>query len=210
MIRTFISALLVTTSMSAFGNPVGEKANYVLDKNSARTSGIVASGTSASEVMNFQPNHAYGPSYGVDLSFDVVIKLHGPEKGTTSWILPEEFFTPKFMENLRTTGYYETPDYKIKHEGRGDTRTIDGTNYVGCDKIFIYDVKLPEDSGLRRIVAAAAGIDPNDLDVENAIQDLELRAHVYPGIPALGAVKIDLAVKAQKVNLKFGFDYKKP
>lgn len=211
MIRTFISTVLFTSSLTAvFANPVGEKANYVLDKSSGRTSGMVASGTAAALVKDAQPAHPNGPSYSIDLSFDVMIKLHGREQGTTNWIVPESFFTPKFMEDLRATGHFETPDYKIKYEGRADARTIDGTNYVGCDKVYFYDVKIPEDSGIRQMIAAAMGLDSDDVEVETAIQNLELRAHMYPGIPALRAVKLDLAVKSQGVNLKFGFDYKKP
>jgi hypothetical protein len=211
MIRTFISTILFTSSMSAvFANPVGEKANYVLDKSSGRTSGMVASGTAATLVKDFQPGHPSGPSYGVDISFDVMIKLHGREQGTTNWIVPESFFTPKFMEDLRATGHYESSDYKMKYEGRADATTLDGTKYVGCDKVYFYDVKIPADSGLRSMIAATMGLENDDVEVENAIQNLELRAHMYPGIPALTAVKLDLAVKSQGVNLKFGFDYKKP
>ncbi len=211
MIRTFISAVLFTSSLSAvFANPVGEKANYVLDKSSGRTSGMVASGTAAALVKDAQPNHPSGPSYSIDLSFDVMIKLHGREQGTTNWVVPESFFTPKFMEDLRATGHFESQDYKMKYEGRADTQTVDGTKYVGCDKVLFYDVKLPPDSELRFLVAAAMGRDSDEIEVETAIQNLELRAHMYPGIPALRAVKLDLAVKSQGANLKFGFDYKKP
>lgn len=214
MMRQMILGLVValSTSFSAFGvegrDPVGEKANYQLDRNGARTTSMIQSGTALATVTEFIPDHENGPSYNVNLDYDFVVQFYGRQKGTAKWAFGQEFFDDQFIVNLRERGTFETPDYKIRHEGYADARNMDGNNYPHCDKILIYDVKIPENSEIARLLYASVGINPRATD-KPPIEDLKIRAHLFAGIPVLGAVKLDLSGIVQGMSAKAGFDLKR-
>ena len=214
MIRhILVAALTVFTSgvvarADSPRNPLGEIANYQLDKATTRTSALIQSGSGVAKVTEFVPDHAQGPSYNVSLDYDFVVQFYGRQKGTTKWAFGEEFFTKEFMENLRRTGTFETPDYKVRHEGFADARNIDGSVYPHCDKVLIYDIKIDQLNPFASLIYAAAGLDPSRSD-NPQIEDLKLAAHVFFGVPVLGAVKLDLSGTVQGVKVKAGFDYKK-
>ena len=189
-------------------DPIGENLNYQLDKNGARTTSMIQSGAATATVTEFIPEHQQGPSYNVNLDYDFVVQYYGRQKGSTKWAFAQEFFDPDFLVKLRETGLYETPDYKIRHEGFADARNLDGNFYPNCDKILIYDVKIPEATQIAPILYAAAGVDPNAV-AKPPIENLKIRAHLFAGIPVLGAVKLDLSGVVQGMNAKAGFDYKK-
>jgi hypothetical protein len=112
------------------------------------------------------------------------------------------------MSNLRQNGTYETPDYKMRHEGYADVRNLDGSVYPNCDKILIYDVKIPDKHKLEQIIYGAAGLNPTAMG-NPPVEDLQIRAHIYAGVPVLSAVKLDLSGVVQGMPAKAGFDYKR-
>ena len=93
------------------------------------------------------------------------------------------------------------------HEGFADTRTLDGTTYTHCDKILIYDVKIPEVRELEKILNLAAGVGPNDKAAP--VENLQIRGLIFAGTPVLSAVKLDLSGVTHGMNVKAGFDFKK-
>ena len=205
--------VLLTTSFAhvsaASRDPLGERAPYQLDKSRARTTSMIESGSADAVVTEYLPNHERGPSYNVDLNYDFVVQFYGHQKGTSKWAFSKEFFEPGFMENLRATGSYVTPDYKIRHEGYADAQNKDGVLYPHCDVILIYDVVIPEGkNAISSILEAAAGMNPNAKG-NPQIEDLKIRAHIFAATPVLGAVKLDLSGVTQGMNVKAGFDYHK-
>jgi hypothetical protein len=214
MIRhILVAALSIFTVVTAAGadsprNPLGETANYQLDKATTRTSGLIQSGSGVAKVTDFLPDHEQGPSYNVSLDYDFVVQLYGRQKGTTKTAFSADFFTREFMEKLRRVGTIVTPDYKIKHEGFADARNMDGGVYSHCDKVLIYDIVIPDSNLFTNLIYAAAGFDPSRGD-NPQIEDLKLAAHVFQGVPVLGAVKLDLSGTVQGVKVKAGFDYKR-
>lgn len=205
---SFILTLGFTSNASNVRDPVGESANYQLDKNGSRTTGMIQSGSALATVTEFLPDHENGPSYNVSLDYDFVVQFYGRQKGTTKWEFAKEFFEEEFIVNLRARGSYETPDYKIRHEGYADARNMDGSVYPHCDKILIYDVKIPEPSEVAKILYSSVGIDPKIAN-KPPIEDLKIKAHLYAGVPVLGAVKLDLSGIVQGMNAKAGFDFKR-
>ncbi len=189
-------------------DPVGEKANYQLDKNGNRTTSLVSAGSAKASVTEFIPDHEQGPSYNVNLDYDITVQFYGRQTGTAKWAFVEEFFDPNFMVRLRETGTYETPDYKIRHEGFADARNLDGSVYPRCDKVLIYDVKIPDRHKLEQIIYGAAGLNPTAMG-NPPVENLEIRAHIYAGVPVLSAVKLDLSGVVQGMPAKAGFDYKR-
>ena len=217
--KVMLFSALVFGTTAAYGrNPVGEVANYKLDKNSARTSSMIKSGTMETKVTKAIPDAAEGPSYETAISYDFDIQFVGRQKGTELVAVEEEFFTEEFLQKLRTDGAYEGPDFKIKHEGYADARNLDGKFYPRCDKLLFYDIKTDKEDrsgssspvinlalALLSSTADAYGIDPR-ADIE----DLKIRAHVAFGIPVLGAAKIDMSGKSSGMNVKAGADYVSP
>jgi hypothetical protein len=189
-------------------DPIGEKANYQLDKNGSRTTSMVSSGSAKASVTEFIPDHDQGPSYNVNLDYDITVQFYGRQTGTAKWAFAEEFFDTTFMANLRENGTYETPDYKMRHEGYADVRNLDGSVYPHCDKVLIYDVKIPDKHKLEQIIYGAAGFNPTAMG-NPPVEDLQIRAHIYAGVPVLSAVKLDLSGVVQGMPAKAGFDYKR-
>jgi hypothetical protein len=203
-----IAAILFMGSPAFSRDPVGETAAYQLDKNAARTTGLIQSGSALAKVTEFLPDHESGPSYNISLDYDFVVQFYGRQNGTTKWEFPQEFFKPEFMQKLRETGTFETADYKIRHEGYADVRNMDGGVYPHCDKILIYDIKIPELRLLSSILYAASGYSPSAA-TNPPIENLKIRGHMFNGVPVLGAVKLDLSGVVQGINAKAGFDYKR-
>lgn len=214
-LKTIFSIIICTSAISltaALGNPLGEKANYQLDKSGGRTSFIISGGSAVATITKYLPDHPGGPHYTAALSYDMTAIGYGRQQGAEFLDFPAAFFTPEFMEKLRKDKLYVSDQYKMKHEGQADAKTLDGNTYAKCDKIYIYDVKTAEGSPFRNLMLTLAGLDPNDMSsMEANIEDVTVRAHIYfPGVPALAAVKFDMTGKVDGVSVKAGFDYKKP
>ena len=214
MLRTILSAVALTMSLSSVHaaprNPMGEKADYVLDKSGARTTSMVTDGTATGTVSAYLPNNPQGPSYNVQLNYDVTVRFYGRKQGSVDYPLTDKFFDEDFMVQLRQNGSYETPDYKIRHEGYEDATNMDGSFYAHCDKIRIYDVKVPQSVELRRLFLLAAGLNPDEPSLLSMpIENLQIVGHVFSGVPVLGAVKIDMSGTVQGINAKIGMDLKK-
>jgi hypothetical protein len=61
------------------------------------------------------------------------------------------------------------------------------------------------------MLAVAAGLPADAVERDLAsIENVQLHAYIYPDIPAMGAVKVDISGKVNGVTAKAGFDYKRP
>ncbi|MEY4630976.1 MAG: hypothetical protein RIQ81_1096 [Pseudomonadota bacterium] len=207
------SSSIAFTGMALAQSPVGERAHYDLDRNPARTTSMIRSGVVDVSVDAYVPGYKNGPSFESSLNYDFNIQMVGRKTGTEKVMVPAEYFSPEFMENLRATGSYTGPDFKIRHEGFLDARTIDGNLYPHCDNILIYDVNTfaanSELSAIFRIAndlitsAAQAA-----LGVRGDVENLQVRAAIYEGVPVLGAVKLDVSGIVSGFSFKAGGDYK--
>ena len=214
MIRQILlgAALILTTGFTSNASirrdPMGETASYQLDKNGSRTTSMIQSGSALATVTEFLPEHENGPSYNVNFDFDFVVQFSGRQKGTIKFIFGQDFFEEQFMVSLRERGTYVGPDFKINHEGFADARNLDGNFYPHCDKVLFYDVKIPESSEAADFLYRLVGIDPMRAD-KPPIENLKIRAHVYQGVPVIGAVKVDLSGIINGINFKVGLDLKR-
>ena len=211
VIRLAIAGLVMSVSLglqAAPRDPIGEKAPYQLDRNGSRTTSMVTAGVALASVTEFLPDHEQGPSYNVNLDYDITVQFYGRQTGSAKWAFAADFFDSEFMARLRESGTYETPDYKIRHEGFADVRNLDGSVYPNCDKILIYDVKIPDKYKLEQIIYGAAGFNPVAMG-NPPVEDLQIRAHIFTGVPVLSAVKLDLSGVVQGMPAKAGFDYKR-
>jgi hypothetical protein len=186
-------ALAITATSSAFAddrNPIGERANYVLDHSSSRTSSMILDGTMTSVVNGASGD---GTGYVVQLDYRMKLRLLGTKSGSKSMAVDTAFFTPEFLVQLRNQGSYVGAHFKVQWLGYEDATTSDGRFYQACDKVRIYDIDT-----------AAPFSFGDDID------DMQIKADIYYGVPVLGAVKLDVSGKYAGQNVKMGVDYRAP
>lgn len=179
-------ALSGSTALAFDRNPVGETADYKVDRDSDRTSSMVTGGSLSSEVTESLPTDGSGPAYRTTIDWSLRLQVIGERHGTRNVKVPAAYFTPEFMADLRQNGTYVGSDFKVDYLGVEDADTMNGAHYSNCDKIRIYD--LPDDSS-------------------NDITDMEIVADVSEGVPVLGAVKMDMTGKYRGQRIKVGADY---
>lgn len=199
-VKSFISILFISSSLS-FASLVGETANFNLDKDPQRTSSMIKSGTVKTTVVKYIDTEPNGPAYQTNIDYDFRVTLMGNQKGTEEVLAEESFFAPEFLEKLRQTQHYEGQYFKADHKGYADATTLDGHFYPNCDKVYLYDIKDPR-RVLGKIWATISG--------RADLKDPKILAHVYPGVPVLGGVKLDVAGISSGMKIKFGLDYVAP
>jgi hypothetical protein len=189
-------------------DPMGEMADYKVDRASARTTGMIQGGNMKAVVNAHLPDHADGPSYNVQIDYTLRIQFMGTRSGTQAVTVPEAYFTPEFMQDLRTNGEYISDSFKVQHMGYADARNLDGGVYPNCDKIKIYDIQTMNNSLIRmadEILNASEGIEPTA-----GFEDMVIIAHIKDGLPVLGAAKIDVSGVYNGSRVKAGADYERP
>ncbi|MFM8316610.1 MAG: hypothetical protein ACKOA8_20195 [Deltaproteobacteria bacterium] len=201
----FLNFILVLSFAHAGIDPLGQSANYKIDKDPKRTSSMLKSGTIKISVPGEAKDLSQGPAYRVKIDYDFNISLMGPYKGTKETQIEKEYFSEEFLENLRKTGHYEGQYFKADHLGYADAKNLDGKFYPHCDKILLYDLKEPATVNFfNEFLGTLAN--PEISDRED-IQDVKVLAHVYVGVPVLGAVKVDVSGIYQGMAVKAGGDY---
>jgi hypothetical protein len=208
--RTFFASAVVAISLCSGAaaaydrNPVGERADYELDRSAARTSSLIQDGTLSLYITQHLPDQQGGAAYETKLDYDFRLRYAGRQQGTKGMAVPFQFFTPEFMAELRRTGHYESASFKVDHLGYADARNLDGHLYENCDKIRIYDIEDLD----APFVQVAVGL--LEAAVAAPIDDFVIVAHIKEGEPVLGAVKLDIAGKYSGLNVKAGADFRTP
>lgn len=196
--------LLSTTSQASI-DPLGQAANYKIDKDPKRTSSMLKSGTIKLSVPKEGKDLSKGPAYQVKIDYKFNVALMGDYEGTKETQIEKEYFTEEFLQELREKGHYEGQYFKADHQGYADAANMDGKFYPHCDKILLYDLKEPADLNMFKDLLALM-IDPGSV-VREDIQDLKILIHVFSGVPVLGAVKVDVSGIYQGMDVKAGGDY---
>lgn len=198
-----LMTVLVTcyAALGSDADPVGQKAKYTLDKDPKRTSSMIKSGTVDVSVTKAMLD-AQPPAYEVSVQYKVKVALMGDQEGTEARPVDAEYFTPAFIEKLRKDGSYTGPNFKAKHLGYADAKNLDGKQYPNCDKVLLYDIQ--QGHVMNEMMQTFFGSERAD------VEDLQVLAHVYAGVPVLGAVKIDANGKYQGMAVKAGGDYVSP
>lgn len=209
MRRTLLSLGFVSVCVAgpaiadtAARDPSGEMADYMLDKDAARTSSVVQSGMLSGRIVEPLTDAGDGPGYL--LAIDYTLKIFGSTyQGSECVEVPSLYFSPDFMVKLRETKHYETAKFKVDHKGFGNAHTLDGHDYPNADRIFIYDITTSDCGSESKL--------PWDLPrLASEIEDLTIAGYIYQGIPVLGAVKVDIAGKYSGLKIRAGADYKTP
>ena len=186
-------------------NPAGEQAAFAIVADGVRTTGAVNEGTFATTVVQ----GARPGTFGVRIAYDVDIAIVGRRSGSRVIEAPAEFFAPDFVVKLRETKHFVSPGFKVEYLGREDVITADGKSYRGADLIRLYDIRVNDSvQASRQDEAESATVDStgNDLSTTLTFEIGAIRAAVMPGVPALGAVQIDLTGTLAGLELSIGAD----
>ncbi len=195
--------LLLTTALTLFAeNPLGQTADYKLDKNPKRTSSMIQSGTVHASVPTYIENAETAPSYQVNLDYHFNLGMMGVYNGTEKAVIEKEFFTSEFIESLRINGTYKGKYFNAKHMGFADAKNMDGKFYPHCDKVLLTDLKKPGTFLLIRDLLSTMLSTERD-----NIEDLKVLAHIFVGVPVIGAVKLDVSGVYNGMAVKAGGDY---
>ena len=207
LVRSFTAlALFISVTSFAGIDPLGQSANYKIDKDPNRTSSMLKSGTIKLSVPALGKDLSQGPAYLVRIDYDFNVALMGPYKGTKETQIEKEYFTEEFLNELRKTGHYEGQYFKADHLGYADAKNLDGKFYPHCDKILLYDLREPNMVNfLNNLLGPIASAE--FFDQREDIQDLKVLTHIYVGVPVLGAVKVDVSGIYQGMAVKAGGDY---
>lgn len=167
-------------------SPVGDFAHYDVDKDPARTSSMIKSGTFDSVVTKYIEADN---SYELKVDYKLKISIAGDQAGSIVGSLESYLFTAEFIDDLRKTGHYESKKVKVDHLGYKDAKTLDGGVYKHCDWIKLYDIKTDSPTPISNLVVNALRTD---------------------GVPVLGVVKVDAEGDyTGKIHFTLGADYKK-
>lgn len=192
-----VAAALASASL-AFAdtrNPVGEVGNFTVDTTSGRTTGLVKSGTLATTITDKAAD-----GFKMTIAYDFHLAFLGEKTGTELVGVPPDYYTPEFWTKLRETKHFESAEFKVDWLATEDASTMTGQTYANCDKVHIYDIHI--NSAFARVARALLGV-PEAATLDN----LDLVADIYQGVPALGAVKMDGTAQYSGMNVKFGADY---
>lgn len=188
---------------------VGQKANYKLDKNPKRTTSMLTDGNFLATITKYHPNAEGGPAMEIDLDYQFQVQLMGEQKGVETTLVDHKYFTEEFLNELRTKGKYESENFKAIHQGYKDVKTLQGKFYAHCDVILLYDLKdtqnMPLKSDISGFLATIART-----EIHADIKDMKVLMHVYPGVPVLSAVQLDISGKYEGMAVKAGSDYVAP
>ena len=174
-------AILWGFTYSDESDPLGEYAYYKLDDSNRRTSDIIRSGYSETEVVAYDSETA---NYKVRMKYKFKLNPTGTRSGEDHLTVEAYYFSDEFLVELRESGYYETPDFKVRHEGFGNAADTYGTVYEDCDILRFFDIR------------------------DSDVNDLEIKAYVHPSVPVLRAVTLDFKGEYNRLRLKAGLDYR--
>ena len=182
-------------------DPVGEKASYQLDRQRSRTSSLITGGEFKAQVVEKNEDVDGEISFRTVLHYQLRLGFFARKTGFVGLNIPADYFSKGFMEKLREEGSYETAQFTIRHLGRSDVRSKSGVIYKDADLIKIFDITTEQDYNDGINSYASEG---------SALEDLVVTAAIYPGVPVLGAVQIDVAGYYQGKRIRAGADYVVP
>lgn len=191
---TLLTTMLILGSSSFIGAvSVGERASYVLNKDSNRTSLAIESGRS--EVIIDSSDEESG-HYNILVNYTVAFSCGKTKETTLRLRVPNNIFALGFYNNLQFLGQMQFGTMKLEHLGRDNASDAHGRVYEGCHFVRIYDI---DQSTLLQI--------SGDRTFNAEIADLELMIKVCHEIPAIGAVQMDIQGSFSGMIQKIGFDF---
>lgn len=205
----FVSVFFSFSSLSLAGT-VGDRVLYKVDKDKKRTSKSIKRGTSVVEVLDHTER---SDLYDNKVDYDFKIRFIGVKKGTNHTEADSIYYDKAFIEKLRKEGELSYPEFKVRHMGYEDVKTLDGKTYLHCDKLHFSNVDMTLESknpvvgfmkSLSETIYPRRG--EGSMDMQK-LKDPEVDAWVHPDVKAMGVVKFNARARYMSFNLKVGMDY---
>ena len=199
-------------SYSAFArNPVGETAQYKLDRSKKRTSALIIEGSNLATASREIKDENDKKFYEINIHYKIKIAFVGNREGDQPLQFPEIYFDEEFMRALRLKKHYEGKQFNIQHLGLINSQTQDGILYKECDRIKLTGFQLPMTPSFMDLVStlkksASRLVKATGSKPENVV----INAHISPKVPAIGAAKIDIAGSIDGMRFMVGYDYVQP
>jgi hypothetical protein len=159
---------------------ISDSAHYVVDP--SRTRRPAVGGTMICTLGKLEKGAQH-----VVLAFDLMHQNGDVTKGDQEVVIPAEFLTGAFLDDLRIRGKLSQPPYTAEHMGQHDVTTLDGMLFRNADLVQI--TGIPND--------------PRGHRIEELVVDLAL----FPGLPCIGAAKIDLRGQREGSEVRVGADF---
>jgi hypothetical protein len=201
-----VAILFSFQTFAVDGDPQGENASYILNKDRERTSWLIKSGTGTALVGEKVDHEELGPCYEVSIEYEFDVRFIGKNKGTIGLLVPERVFLPTFYSQLREDQSYSFGSFDVEHLGVTDAKDADDNYYEICDEIKIFNIDKDyqpislNENNTKIIWFKSEGI-------LNEVENLEIKMRVDESLPVLGSVQIDVSGRAQGTNFKAGMDF---
>ncbi len=157
-------------------------------------------------MVSYQPDAPIGPAYQVNIDYNMNIRLHGPESGTISILIPEGMFGEQFFQDLANNHPVDLGDFKVDFLGMVTATDSQGQEYNPVllpvsPFTAVNTGSLVGDSDHQIMVISHEGT-----GILADIENLEIKIAVNFSVPVLGGVQIDISGKASGINIGAGFD----
>ncbi len=208
-----VSTLAFFSQLGLAQSKTGEFVRYSLDGGS-RSSSIIESGTMVFNMGAFVPSRGKSGAYQASLNYDLDILFAGRQTGSIGFYIPSEYFADDFMAKLRVAKLIDLGEFKVKYLGQRSVQTKTGFSFPACDHILVYDIKtngsaLAHEDFIANLTESL--LRSPDAPVQRefmlAFDNAKIRFHVTKGIPAIGAVQMDIAATVSGFDAIAGFDY---
>lgn len=167
-------------------DPLGQTADYTLNRDRDRTTQMIRSGSLQVKVTDFFEHETYGWVYRAIFDLEMKIAIVGRKIGKESILLEKYYFTPEYWDELRKHKKVELETLTTHHLG-----WVTRGKYRGCDIVrFTNMVTETKDN-------------PDGMDTS----EMEFESFICESSKGLGASTIDMKGKAP-TGMKFraGFD----
>lgn len=194
-------------SISAFEERLGEKTDFVLNKDKARTNYMVKSGKSQFQIMDLK--EVGGQSeYLVHWKYDVMVKWAGRRAGTIRLMMPNELFEDYFWSSLESSPI-KTSNLKISFLGKKDSVVLNNKTFKDCNVIKIDEVKnsnLHVFEEMLMLKALEMGIISENSLREETVENIEIEAVTHQDAKGMGILQWTIQGDVRGYSIKMGFD----
>jgi hypothetical protein len=174
-------------------------AQYRVVKDSKRTSGIIHSG-----MLRVDVERRTSDSLPTTVTYRLQVKFYGDFAGKQSIMIPKEYFTKAFLQELRVSKVFKGENFTVKHMGFGKTKDYHGKIYENCDLLYFFDIKTVGRHYYKYPTRHRNG--GRVIRINQEIKNPRILAHIKYGLPVIGAVSLDMKGKFMGINGKIGAD----
>ncbi len=199
-------SMVFSLSISASQNPVGERAGYILNDSSSRTSWIVKDGSADLIVKEYRNDDELGEGYVVEVKYTLEVRFKGTREGSIGLFVPGLLFEETFVNELKDDHPMSFGSFDIDYLGQTGAKDAQDNWYDQCAMTRIYNID-PDYDPINDGMAQASILWTEHVGFDLDIKDLEIQVTVHNDVPVLGGVQLDFSGVSNGMNVRAGFDF---